>query len=162
MISELFNPYTVGLIFILFTSVWTAIGMAKTNRAFSNIVRKARTGGQFLGGQPLEYWLQELNRDSNVTLTVNRCYILSWQGHDYWLIDGRVRYVTLGRFGPLSGQSSVKCLVTPEDGARETLASSPHMFGQLIIKDKVAAFAIRRLTEFADESMNTKAKAKGF
>lgn len=151
MISELSNPYTVGIILIIFVGVWTAIGMSKTNRAFSHIVRIARTGSQLLDGQPLEYWLQELNRDPNVTLTVNRYYILSWQGHDYWLIDGTARYLTLGRFGPLSAQSYIKCLVTADGQARMALESRTKMFKLLISRDEVAAFTVRRLTDFAKE-----------
>ena len=129
--------------------------MSKTNRAFSQIVRIARTGSQLLEGQQLEYWLQELNCDSNVTLTVNRCYILSWQGHDYWLIDGKSQYVTLGRFGPLSAQSAVKYLVTADSQARQALESRPKMFKLITSTDKVAAYAIRQLTGFAKDCVHS-------
>jgi len=150
MISGPWGPYPLALILLLCAAVWTAIGMARTNRAFSEIIRATRPGVQMLDGHPFEYWLEELNRDSDVTLLVNQSFILSWRGHDYWLIDGRARYVTFGRFGPIAGQSSVKCLIATEGAARKTLTSKPRMFRQLIIKDRAAAFTIRRLAAFAN------------
>jgi hypothetical protein len=144
------GAYAFGLILLLCAAVWTAIGMAQTNRAFSQIVTAARPGIQMLDGCPLDYWLEELNRDSNVTLLVNQSYILSWRGNDYWLIDGKARYMTFGRFGPLAGQSSVKCLIAAKGAARDALAENPHMFRRLIAKDTASAFAIRRLSAFAN------------
>lgn len=147
--SGYWAPYAFGLVLLLCAALWTAIGMAQTNRSFSQIVAAARPGIQMFDGRPLDYWLAELNRNSNVTLLVEQSFVLSWRGNDYWLVDGRSQYVTFGRFGPLAGQSSVKCLIATNDVARDALVSNPRVFRRLIDKDTASAFAIRRLSAFA-------------
>lgn len=143
-------PYILGGILLLVAFVWTALAAARTKKSISRILATALDDVFIISGHPVAHWLEEINRDGKCPLIARWSCVISYHGYDYFLVDGSVVYVTLGRFGALRGQSKVWCLVAVGAEAASVLSSDRRLFRRLNGTDTVSAFAIRRLFSFAD------------
>lgn len=149
------SQYFLLLCLFIIIAVWGFCSTVHIKHAFAKLTSIATPNPEEICGYATTYWIEHANRQSDITLEAKRVYALCCFGYEYLLVDGIVHYVTLGRFSPLAGQSSNKCLIAVEHGAREALFLRPKMFKQLIVNDTVSVFSIHKLSAFVNEALRS-------
>lgn len=97
----------------------------------------------------VESSLALLSNCSRYTFSADCVHSLSCYGHTYYLVDGRVSYVTPVRFGAYWGSPRVIFLLAVNGDASAKLAAKPRLFLSLAEAQGVGAYRIRSHEAFA-------------
>jgi hypothetical protein len=139
----------VFLMFCLWGILSWQRGLAR-KRFLAAIKTLAKGGRHEIGGQPVEHWLDILNRGTAQSLVAINTMVLTYKGHKFFFIDGGINYIAQGKWSPYYYRRQKTCLlVAVGEPAVRLLSEDERVFHKMTGSTELAAFSIFRWSEFS-------------
>jgi hypothetical protein len=101
-----------------------------------------------IDGQPVDYWLDILNRDSPPILAAIETMVLTYKGQNYFFVHGTTCYI-IYNLKNSTGYSMKSCfLIAVGEPAVELLFEEQPVFRKITGSTELAAFSIYQWSEF--------------
>jgi hypothetical protein len=140
------------LVFLLLTFGIVAIWFGRryyTRKRFWVTVKEMADFGDEIDGQPMEYWLAILNRDTNNHIFVYDSKAVSYKDKQFFVADSGISYLGVG-MTPTYDLQRAFLLVAVNDASVNILADENNVFRQITGSGELAAFVIYRWAAFVD------------
>ena len=139
----------VCLLILCLLGIWWWRQSRARKRFAQTIKMMNKEGVNEIAGQPVEYWLDLLNQDFPQPITAIDTMVLTYKGHDFFFIDGRIPYIATTS-GAYWSQQKAFLLIAVEESAARLLSRESALFRRIDTSTEVAAFSIYRWSDFSD------------
>jgi hypothetical protein len=140
------------IVFLMFC-LWGALswwrGFAR-KRFLAAIKAMGKGGRHEIGGQPVEHWLDILNRGMAQSLVATSTMVLTYRGHKFFFIDGGINYIAQGKWSPYFCRGQKTCLlIAVGEPAVRLLSEDERVFRKITGSTELAAFSVFRWSDFS-------------